>query len=122
MRLKLLVPCLVLAVLCGCSGAPPQRSEPVEIMGTVKLPAGKSAKGLTVSFQPLEDTQPAGGVCGEDGSFTVKAIPGKYYVHFNAEANARVSGYAAIPEAFRKPSEANTVSLSPSSPVVIEPK
>ncbi len=122
MRLKLLVSGLVLSVLCGCSGAPPQRSEPVEIKGTVKLPAGKSAKGLTVSFQPLEDAQPAGGLCGEDGSFSVKAIPGKYYVHFNAEVNARVAGYAAVPESFRKPSEANTVNLAQGTPIVIEPK
>jgi hypothetical protein len=90
--------------------------------GTVKLPAGKSAKGLTVSFQPLGDTQPAGGICGEDGSFTVKAIPGKYYVHFTPEVNARVPGYSAVPEAYRKPSETNMVNLSADTPVVIEPK
>lgn len=122
MRLAALGLFLTSALLAGCSGTPPQRTESTDIKGTVKLPGGKSAKGLTVSLRPTEDALPAGGKCGADGSFTLKAAPGKYLVYFDQEANASVPAYKDVPQSYRTASMENAITVSAGTPLNIEVK
>ncbi len=122
MRLAALILFLASALLAGCSSAPPQRPEPSDISGTVKLPGGKSPKGLTVTLRPTENAQPGGGKCADNGAFTVKVAPGKYLVYFDQEANAGVPAYKDVPQSYKSPKDENAITVSAGAPLIIEVK
>jgi hypothetical protein len=122
MRLAALGLLFASALIAGCSSTPPTRPEPNEFKGTVKLPGGKSAKGLTVTLRPTDNQPLAGGKCGADGSFSLKTLPGTHIVYFDEEANAGVPAYKDVPQAYRKPQEANTVKVAAGEPITVEVK
>jgi hypothetical protein len=122
MRLAHLALFFATALLAGCSGTPPQRAEPSEITGTVKLPGGKSAKNLVLTLRPTENAQPGGGKCADNGSFTAKVVPGKYIPYFDVEANAGVPAFKDVPQAYKSPKEENAVTVSAGAPLSIEVK
>jgi carboxypeptidase family protein len=73
---------LSVALLAGCSITPRQKSDPVDVSGTVLLPNGQAAKDVTVQFLPTEADQMQGGASLKDGKFNVKLTPGKYTYTF----------------------------------------
>lgn len=107
-------------VLTGCGSGPEMRPDPVEIKGTVKLPGGAPPTGLTVTFQPQQNSLPGGAKLAADGSFTVQLTPGKYSVYFQDEANAKVPAYKSIPEKYRSPGEATVVTVESGKPLAID--
>ncbi len=112
MRYSILGLMIALFVATGCGKQPVvMRDEPVEIKGIVKIPGGESPKDLTVTFQPQQNTFPGGSKLGSNGSFTVKLVPGKYIVFFDSDANKGAESYKKIPEAYKKPSAENEVSV-----------
>lgn len=104
-----LLACSMLAMGCGANTGP--RPEPIEVQGKVQLPRGASPRGLVLTFQPLQNTLPGGTHLEQDGSFKVKLSPGKYTYYFDDEANLRVPSYRNVPAQYRKPSEANHVTI-----------
>lgn len=101
-------------VLFGCSSKPELRTEPIDVKGTVRLPAGASPKDMTVTFMPQQNSPPGGSVIAADGSFTVKLVPGKYSVCFIEEANGKLPAYKSVPEKFRTADPENTVTVESS--------
>ena len=106
----------------GCGNNSETRPDPVEVKGTVTLPGGASPKDLTVTFQPQQNTPPAGAKVAADGSFSVNITPGKYSVYFTEEANAKVPGYKAVPAGYRSASNDNTVTVESGKPLTVEVK
>jgi len=112
---------LALAAVVGCGSSPALKPDPVEVSGEVKLPSGAAAKDLTVSFQPTGgDAMPAGAKLQSGGQFTVKMIPGPYVFYFSEEANAKFAAYKNVPEKYKTPDAANTVTIEAGKPVVLQ--
>ncbi len=105
----------------GCSSKPANRTEAVEVSGSVKLPGGVSPKDLTITFQPTQNSQPGGSKIDAGGKFVVQLAPGDYIVYFQPEANAAVAAYKSIPSSYRAPNEQNKISVG-SGPLSIDVK
>ncbi len=89
--------CIVFAA--GCSSAPPQKPNPVEVSGVVLLPGGQPAKDVTLNIFPTSANQTPGvAQLKGDGKFSVKLIPGNYTFGFEG----RGPGLAAVPKKYHQ--------------------
>ena len=76
MRSVLLVLSLLLCVGCGSSGTP--QPAPVSVSGKLEMSDGKPIGNLLLTLHPMEGQHPAYIPVGEDGTFKVDTISGKY--------------------------------------------
>lgn len=76
MRNALLVLSLLMCVGCGSSGTP--QPTPVTVNGKLEMSDGKPIGNLLLTLHPLEGQHPAYIPVGEDGTFKVETISGKY--------------------------------------------
>lgn len=73
----------LLCLTAGCSSGPATKPEAVAVSGTVLLPAGQPAKGVTLNFFPTTSSQTqVYAQLKADGKFDVKLVPGKYTYGF----------------------------------------
>ncbi|MBX9622873.1 MAG: carboxypeptidase-like regulatory domain-containing protein [Gemmataceae bacterium] len=95
---------VAVALLAGCSSTPPNRPDPVDVSGTVKLPGGQPAPaGLTLNFLPTSSSQaqvPTTLKAG--GKFDAKLVPGKYTFAFEG---------SGVPAAYLSNDAAHTVEV-----------
>lgn len=76
MRTALLVLLLLMCVGCGSSATP--LPAPVTVNGKLEMSDGKPIGNLLLTLHPMEGQQQAFIPVGEDGTFKVEAISGKY--------------------------------------------
>jgi hypothetical protein len=83
------VAAFVLAALAaGCSSAPPQKPDPVEVSGVVLLPNGQPAKDVTLNIFPTSSNQlPGTAQLKADGKFSMKLVPGDYTFGFEGKTD-----------------------------------
>lgn len=87
MRNALLALSLLMCVGCGSSGTP--QPAPVTVNGKLEL-GGKPIGGLLLTLFPMEGQHPAYIPVGEDGTFKVETISGKYS-YFVGKSTAKTS-------------------------------
>lgn len=73
-----------LVFLVGCGPSVELRSDPVSISGKLTV-GGKPLGDVVFNLHPMEGQHPVPIQVGSDGSFSGKAIPGKYTYYVSAK-------------------------------------
>lgn len=109
MTARVLAPsALVVALLTGCSSAPPPRAEATEVSITVTLPNGQPARDVTLNVLPTSTEQAqGGGKTDAGGKVTTRLVPGKYTFSLEGPAAAM----AAVPQKYLTNNQAHTVDI-----------
>ena len=106
MRTRIAAINLFAALLVGCSSAPPNKAEPVDVTVTVTLPNGQPGKDLTLMMLPTSGDQiQGGGKTDAGGKAQTKLTPGKYTFAFD-------NAPAAVPKKYHSNDAANAVEVS----------
>lgn len=98
---------LCAALLAGCSSAPPNKPEPVDVTVTVTLPNGQPGGGLNLMLLPTSSEQmQGGGRTDNSGKVKAKAVPGKHTFSFDGAP-------ASVPKKYHTNDASHTVDVPP---------
>jgi hypothetical protein len=105
----------------GCGYEGQKMPDPVEISGTVAFADGKPVKDVQLVLRPKGEGHPTECPLGQNGTFTVKAVPGEFMFLFQPTQEGKVdrakakSAFAAVPPAYQDVSVDHTVTLAAGS-------
>jgi hypothetical protein len=96
-------------LLAGCSSAPPNKPEPIEVTVTVTLPNGQPGRDLQLMMLPTSSEQmQGGGKTDAKGTVKTKITPGKYTYAFDGAP-------ASVPKKYHSNDAANSIDVTPTS-------